>query len=435
MTALRSHHGAGRGLTALFLATLMTLASAGAPAIARAAPNPVPATRAATTPVAPPAVQPRIATSAPIAPAATAATPTALPAPVSRPAPTTTIVASATAAPIPTGRQQVVEKPTATPTATAPPITIDSTGGAVTGVSPSSGPSGGGTNVTVTGSGFWKFGTSVTFGGVAATNVTFVDSATITCTTPVHAAGTVTVVESDSKGTSTTLSNGFTYTAVPVVTTISPASGPLAGGTSVTITGTGFAGATAVTFDGIAATGFTVNSATQITATTPADTAGAVDVAVTTAGGTGTLAGGYTYIGTLAITAAPGNFSYSANLTGDVLPLTSSFAVGVDAGGTSAGWNLQASIGALKTAGGDTIPAASHTIRSVAVGGVTGTAPTNGITYPLAIPTASGKVYNAAAGTGTGQATMTFNTQVLVPPDAAAGTYTATLTVTIAAGP
>jgi hypothetical protein len=513
--AVRPHHGARGGRAALLLATLMILASMGTPTVARAASGPTPVTRPATTPVPPPAVQPRIATANPIAPAAAA--PTVAPAPTARTAPSTTT--DATAAPIPTARPQVVEKPTAAPTATAPPIRISSTGGAVTGVSPSSGLPAGGTNVTITGSGFWKFGYSVTFDGVAATNVTFVDSNTITCTTPAHAAGTVAVGESDSKGTATALSSGFTYVAVPTVTTISPASGPLAGGaavtiigtaltdatavtfggtnaasftvnsdtqitaitpakavgpvtvavmtaggtgskssgytyvaaptvtgvspasgpaaggTGVTITGTNLTGATVVKFDGIAATGVTVVSATSITATTPADAAGAADVAVTTAGGTGTKMSAFTYIGTLAITAAPGNFSYSANLTGDVLPLTSSFAVGVDAGGTVAGWNLQASIGALKTAGGDTIPAANHTIRSVAVTGVTGAAPTNGITYPLAIPTASGKIYNAAAGTGTGQATVTFNTQVAVPADAAAGTYTATLTVTIAAGP
>ncbi|MDQ6908953.1 MAG: hypothetical protein M3176_19205, partial [Chloroflexota bacterium] len=80
-------------------------------------------------------------------------------------------------------------------------------------------------------------------------------------------------------------------------------------------------------------------------------------------------------------------------------------------------------------------PAANHTIQSVAVSGTTGTAPTNGIAYPLAIPTSVGKIFNAATSTGTGQATMTFSTHLVAPADTAAGTYTATLTVTIAAGP
>ena len=83
--------------------------------------------------------------------------------------------------------------------------------------------------------------------------------------------------------------------AVPSITSVSPSTGTTAGGTSVTITGTNFTGATAVTFGGTPATSFTVNSATQITATTPARSAGAVAVAVTNADGTDTKAGAFTY--------------------------------------------------------------------------------------------------------------------------------------------
>ena len=83
--------------------------------------------------------------------------------------------------------------------------------------------------------------------------------------------------------------------AGPTVTSISPTTGTTVGGTSVTITGTNLTGATAVTIGGVAATGLTVVNATTITATTPAHAAGAVDVAVTTPGGTGTGTGLYTY--------------------------------------------------------------------------------------------------------------------------------------------
>jgi beta-glucanase (GH16 family) len=75
-----------------------------------------------------------------------------------------------------------------------------------------------------------------------------------------------------------------TAPAAPTVSSVAPSSGPAAGGTSVTITGTNFTGASGVTFGAIAATTFTVNSATQITATSPAGT-GTVDVTVTTPGG------------------------------------------------------------------------------------------------------------------------------------------------------
>ncbi len=81
----------------------------------------------------------------------------------------------------------------------------------------------------------------------------------------------------------------FTVTvpAVPAVTSISPSSGPEAGGTSVTITGTDLAGASAVKFGVTDAASYTVNGDTQITATAPAGT-GTVHITVTTAGGTST---------------------------------------------------------------------------------------------------------------------------------------------------
>jgi Predicted solute binding protein len=73
---------------------------------------------------------------------------------------------------------------------------------------------------------------------------------------------------------------------LPTVTSISPTSGPTTGGTSVTITGTNFTGASAVKFGSTNASSFTVNSSTQITATSPAGSAGTVDITVTTTGGT-----------------------------------------------------------------------------------------------------------------------------------------------------
>jgi streptogramin lyase len=71
----------------------------------------------------------------------------------------------------------------------------------------------------------------------------------------------------------------------PAVTSLSPQTGPSAGGSAVTITGTHLTGATAVNFGATGATSFTVNSATSITATSPAGS-GTVDVTVTTPEGT-----------------------------------------------------------------------------------------------------------------------------------------------------
>jgi len=85
---------------------------------------------------------------------------------------------------------------------------------------------------------------------------------------------------------------------VPTISSVTPAIGPVAGGTSVTIAGTGFNGVGAVTFGTSPATSFTINSATQITAIAPAGIPGDVDVRVTVPGGTSTVlpADVYSYI-------------------------------------------------------------------------------------------------------------------------------------------
>jgi hypothetical protein len=96
-----------------------------------------------------------------------------------------------------------------------------------------------------------------------------------------------------------TVTNNYTLNvqqAVPTVISVAPPNGTTAGFTVVIITGTNFQNASAVTFGGTPATSYTVNNATTITAITPARAAGAVAVAVTTPGGTGTLANGYTYV-------------------------------------------------------------------------------------------------------------------------------------------
>ena len=71
----------------------------------------------------------------------------------------------------------------------------------------------------------------------------------------------------------------------PTVTGVSPSTGPTAGGTTVTVTGTHFTGATSVHFGTTPGTGLVVNSPTSITIVSPVDPAAAVDVTVTTSGG------------------------------------------------------------------------------------------------------------------------------------------------------
>jgi IPT/TIG domain len=74
--------------------------------------------------------------------------------------------------------------------------------------------------------------------------------------------------------------------ATPTITVVTPWSGSLAGGTTVTITGTNLTGATAVSFGGTAGTIVGTPTATQLTVTTPLKSvAGLVDVVVTTTPG------------------------------------------------------------------------------------------------------------------------------------------------------
>ncbi len=75
--------------------------------------------------------------------------------------------------------------------------------------------------------------------------------------------------------------------APPVISSASPSSGPTGGGTTVTLTGTGFTGATSVTFGGVAGRSVSVASATSLTVVTPAHAGGPVDVVVTTPKGSG----------------------------------------------------------------------------------------------------------------------------------------------------
>jgi eukaryotic-like serine/threonine-protein kinase len=151
---------------------------------------------------------------------------------------------------------------------------------ALTGISPASGPAGGGTSVTITGTGLAGL-KGVSFGGAGA--AVTADSATqITVTSPPGNAGTVNVIVVTSGGTTATQ---FTYVAPPVLTGISPTSGPGGASTVVTLTGTNLAGATGVSFGGVAVT-ITADSATQITVTSPSGKTGTVNVTVTTPSGT-----------------------------------------------------------------------------------------------------------------------------------------------------
>jgi IPT/TIG domain len=163
----------------------------------------------------------------------------------------------------------------------------------ITGLSPATGSTDGGNNVTINGTGFTEV-SKVTFGELDATTYT-VDSPTkITAVAPAHTAETVRVQVTTAGGaTSDTTFDNYTYAeiVVPTVTGLDPTSG--LGGTTVAITGTGFVGVTAVTFGGASATGITVTDTGHLTAVAPAHAAGAIDVVVTALGGSSSPEGAW----------------------------------------------------------------------------------------------------------------------------------------------
>ncbi|MET7424311.1 IPT/TIG domain-containing protein [Dactylosporangium sp. NPDC005555] len=162
----------------------------------------------------------------------------------------------------------------------------------VSSVSPATGSKGGGTSVVLTGTGF-NLVDGVSFGSQAAASFT-VDSGTqITATTAVDVASEVDVTVSisdvnmgagpDPMVSATSANTKFTFTEGPNIAGLLPTSGSVDGGEPVVISGGGFTGVTGaagVTFGGTNATSYTVDSDTQITAVTPAQSAGMVSVVV-----------------------------------------------------------------------------------------------------------------------------------------------------------
>jgi hypothetical protein len=161
---------------------------------------------------------------------------------------------------------------------------------AVTGVAPNNGSTSGGTAIAITGTGFIG-ATAADIGGSNACTTDFivVSATSITCDTPAGPAGTVDVRVTAPRGTSATNapSDQFTYEAVPTVTGVAPTNGSTAGGTAITITGTGFIGASAADIGGTNActSDFTVVSVMSISCETPPGT-GTVHITVTTPQGT-----------------------------------------------------------------------------------------------------------------------------------------------------
>ena len=110
--------------------------------------------------------------------------------------------------------------------------------------------------------------------------------------------GKSTDVVTETSTDSTTTSDIVSTTPTPAVfgvTSISPMGDNIAGGITVTLTGTVFATGITVTLGGNACTSITIVSSTSLTCVTPGHAAGTVDVVITSGSSIVTLAGGFTY--------------------------------------------------------------------------------------------------------------------------------------------
>lgn len=156
---------------------------------------------------------------------------------------------------------------------------------------PASGPVAGGSTLSITGRGL-ATATSVSFGGTDAVPTVQADGS-LTVVTPAGSAGEVGVAVTAVGGTADDAS--YHYVAAPDVTGFSPLNGPLTGGNTVTLKGTGLLTTTEVTFGGTPAA-FAALSDTVVAAVAPAHALGTVSLVVTTTGGSDTAPGTYLYL-------------------------------------------------------------------------------------------------------------------------------------------
>ena len=159
-------------------------------------------------------------------------------------------------------------------------------------LSADSGPTAGGETITISGIGL-STASSVTFGSNDAVPTIESDGLLSVVVPAGSGAGTVSVSVTTAGGSCDGLS--FTYVDSPTISALTPSSGSTSGGTSVTVTGTGFSTVSAVTIGGSPAPFGVINDST-LTIVTPPASAGSVDVVVTTTGGSATAVGAFTYV-------------------------------------------------------------------------------------------------------------------------------------------
>jgi hypothetical protein len=216
------------------------------------------------------------------------------------------------------------------------------------------------------------------------------------------------VVATNAQGTGAAASsNTVTPEAAlaPAIFAVSPSTGPQAGGTAVTITGSNLTGASQVLFGQTPATSVTVNSANQITAVSPAHAGGAVDITVVTPAGQDVLELSYTYDAPPAVpgtpipaagdrqvnvswpqvltgggdpvsytvTASPGGQTCSVPFPGQAYPYASCVVTGLT-NGTAYTFRVQATNALGNATSGSSVPATPQAMLNGACGAANGVA-------------------------------------------------------------
>jgi hypothetical protein len=150
-------------------------------------------------------------------------------------------------------------------------------------LSPELGPLDGGTEVTIVGQNFQP-GAKVFFGAVEAAAANVQNSLIVVATTPAgEEAGAVDVIVVNSDGQTGVLDAGFSYLLAPEIVDIAPTSGPVGGGTPVSIWGANFGPGAQVLFGTTPADNVSVVDSTLIIAESPPGEAGLVSLTVANA--------------------------------------------------------------------------------------------------------------------------------------------------------
>ena len=156
-------------------------------------------------------------------------------------------------------------------------------------ISPAAGATTGGTRIVISGTGFVP-DSRISIGGNVASDVLFIDAQTLRAYTPPGLPGATDLTVVNAGQPPAVLLAAFEYTGAaappPQLVMVSPDTGPLAGGTTVTINGANLLQGLSATLGGVAVTDLTVESPHQLRFTTPpANDNGAADLEITNADG------------------------------------------------------------------------------------------------------------------------------------------------------